>query len=345
LAGWWKQLGSLQPQALWIGHVVLHRVEALVAVQQPSRLDKLSRLALKALTLLAPAAAPTLPLLNERLHLGPQVLRRLLHQLEVEGLVQADADARWTLTPLGRNALEQEVHLRASQERRVFYFVQSDLPERSPHFLSLHNPACASWPASADWRFDAALLEACIRQPPEWKEQHRFPEEVQHVLGIETASGTRNRGSLRTAWQRVILDRPEHLVTAFALVAPETASEQLLGFAVRPEGWELAAKPLFRLGSAWRHVFPELAEEPPADAWRQAWRAWCKPRNLPGSESDPCRFQRQHDRLHVTAPRRLIERLRAAHSDVFKGETWLLAGKGRYRAAARVELMEARPAS
>jgi hypothetical protein len=36
----------------------------------------------------------------------------------------------------------------------------------------------------------------------------------------------------------------------------------------------------------------------------------------------------------------LVERLRTARSDVFKGETWLLAGAGPVRAAAQVELTE-----
>jgi len=76
------------------------------------------------------------------------------------------------------------------------------------------------------------------------------------------------------------------------------------------------------------------------DHWRHAWRAWCHPRGLPVAEVDACILERQGCRLRVTAVPRLIERLRTARSDVFKGEAWLLAGTGRLRAAAQVELVE-----
>jgi len=41
----------------------------------------------------------------------------------------------------------------------------------------------------------------------------------------------------------------------------------------------------------------------------------------------------------VRAPHRLIERLRAARSDAIKQEAWLLAGAGRTRTAAQLELL------
>jgi hypothetical protein len=44
--------------------------------------------------------------------------------------------------------------------------------------------------------------------------------------------------------------------------------------------------------------------------------------------------------LRVLAPGRLIDRLRAARSDALKNEAWLLAGTGRLRAAAVIELVE-----
>src|SRR5262249_42302174 len=117
---------------------------------------------------------------------------------------------------------------------------------------------------------------------------------------------------------------------------------RLLGFAVRPEGWALeTAAPAFALASAWEEVFPDLTEEPPADAWRQAWLTWCQPRDLPPAETAACAVEHHGHQLRVRAPRRLVERLRAARSDAVKGEAWLLTGKERVQTAAQVELAEA----
>jgi hypothetical protein len=140
----------------------------------------------------------------------------------------------------------------------------------------------------------------------------------------------------------VILDRPAHLGALVALVEEEGRGERLLGFAVQQDGWALrATSPTFALGAGWRDLFPQLAAEVPLDAWRQAWRAWCQPRSLPPAEVEACTLERQDYRLRITAPRRLVERLRTARSDALKGEAWLLAGTGGVRSVALVELAEA----
>jgi hypothetical protein len=346
LTGWWRQLAPLRPLGLWIGHLLLHRVEALVCLQQHFRPDRLSRLLLQALSLNRSAPVSSrrpLQELEARLHLGSQILRRALHQLEREGLVQPDETAAWVLTPLGRASLEQEECIRTAHERRVFHFVQSEVPDHVPHFLRLMGPVTQPCPVNSSWQFDASLLDACVRRPREWKERHGFPPEVQEVLGLDQSSGVRNRGPLSEAWQRVILDRPVRLPAALVLTPVEGGGERLLGYAIRPDGWVLeVAQPIFNLGADWPTVFPELTVEPSPELWQQAWRAWCQPRGVPGPDIDRCTFQRQPGRLLVTAPTRLVQRLRSAKSEVFKGEVWLLAGGGRIRAAAQVELGEAK---
>jgi hypothetical protein len=354
LTGWWRQLAPLRPLGLWIGHLLLHRVEALVSLQQSLRTDRLTRLLLQALTLHRPfpSTATNHPLrgLADFLHLSPPMLSQALRQLETEGLIQADEAAGWVLTPVGQAAFEQGDYVRTSHERRVFHFVQGEAPGQAPQFLNLSNAACSPWPDVTDWTFHAGLLEACVRRPREWKERHGFPTEVQEVIGLDQSagkqgggSGVRNRGSLNAAWRRVILDQPGRLPAALVLVPTESGGEQLVGYAVRLDGWVLqAAQPVFNLGSDWRDVFPDLAEETPAEQWHPAWRAWCQPRGVPGPDIDKCTFQRHQCRLVVTAPTRLVQRLRSAKSDVFKGEAWLLADRGRIRPAAVVELVEAK---
>src|SRR5262249_59447288 len=78
LAGWWKQLERWQPQALWCGHLLLHRVEALAAVTRSQPLAPFPRLLLQALALGAPATPAEV---DARLHLGPHVTRQALRRL------------------------------------------------------------------------------------------------------------------------------------------------------------------------------------------------------------------------------------------------------------------------
>src|SRR5438034_1326288 len=181
LAGWWPSLDRLRPRSLWLYHLLLHRVEAPVAVAPPAAQERLARLLLDLLA--APASSPgraTTTRLAAQLHLDPQLLWRLLVELEKTGLVR---------------------------------------------------------------------------------------------------SGSGEQGWAPTA------DRPEQMLALFVLSGSDAGEEMLLGLGVQPDGWRLQAdRPVLRLGEGWQEVLPELAEEPPPDAWRQAWRAWGQAHGLPLAE-------------------------------------------------------------
>jgi hypothetical protein len=367
LAGWWRQLAAYEPLGLWVGHLLLHHVEAAVRVSQPRRLDPLNLFLLRALALPGPPVqdqpAPpeaVLDRLNSWLHVGRQVLRQALRELEAEGLAGADEPGRWTPTALGRQALEHQEYPRARYERRAFHFLDrraaGEKAESLPHFLDVRNFTGIPWPAAEGAAFDVRTLQACVHQPAEWKQQHGFPLDVQEILAVdlgERETGSDSAGekikaadisnptpSALPSWQRVIVDRPEHILAVLVL-ARSPSGQQIVGLAVRQDGWVLqTATPLFTLSTNWTEVFPELAAEPPLEVWRQAWRAWCEPRAVPAAEINACRVESHGERLRVTGPPGLVERLRTARSDVFKGETWLLAGDGPVRAAAQVELTE-----
>jgi hypothetical protein len=339
VAGWWRQLAPLRPRALWVAHLFFHRVEALARVARPERLDSFRRAILKAL---AAAPAKTVPGLDARLHLGPQVLRQVLERLHADGLAEAGAGGGWASTALGRQALDRGEYPRAGYERRVFHFVENR--RGPPQFLNL-NPALPSpFPAPEGWRFDAGLLEACPRRPDEWKRRHGFPADVERVLRGGAETGQVNNAV--PEWRRVILDQPEHLPAALVLApGADGGGERLLGFAVRPEGWALQApEAAFSLGAGWQETFPDLAQEAGLGAWRQAWREWCQPRGVPAAEVEACALERRDHLLRVLAPKKLVDRLRSARSDAIKGEAWLLAGGENVRPAALVEVQEAAPA-
>jgi hypothetical protein len=343
-------------------------VEASVLLTRPDRPEPFRLFVLKALAL---APGSTLGQVDRSLHLGRQILHQILHRFQAEGLAQSDPTGRWDLTPLGRLALDRGEFPRAYQERRTFHFLESDRPGQPPHFVNLLTTrACIPWKATDDWGFDAGSLEQCLHQQADWKRRHGFPPDVQQVVRIgrhegapgEAGGDPEGAGSdaagrppllpvnssapsppgltLAPPWQQVMLDRPEHLVAALILAPQGDGTDSLLGFAVHPEGWVLEAdEPVFRVGAGWQEVFPELAEEPAPDCWRQAWRTWCQPRGIPLSESDACALEWHAEYLQVVAPPAVLQRLRTARSEALKGLTWVLAGTGRFRSAALVRIV------
>src|SRR5262249_18762782 len=151
LAGWWTHLARIRPRALWVGHLLLHRVEAPVCLQKSSPVDSLSHFILKALTL---APGNTIEELERRLQLGRPLLWQGLRSLENEKLVQAGAGPTWSLAPLGHQAATNGTYPRPTEQRLSFHFVETGQPDRPLHFLKLSIPATLPcWPYVDEWRF------------------------------------------------------------------------------------------------------------------------------------------------------------------------------------------------
>src|SRR5262249_54134962 len=100
LAGWCRQLLARRPSGLWIGTVLVRRIEVLAKVTRPRQVDPLVRCILAALDLEqtspghpdTPSSAsrpgPPVPLadLESSLGLDPSLLRPLLGSLERDAL-------------------------------------------------------------------------------------------------------------------------------------------------------------------------------------------------------------------------------------------------------------------
>ncbi len=123
LAGWWRQLAPWQPRNLWVGHLLLHRVEALVRLTRQMPLASLDHSLLQAMRVVR---VPTAQALDECLRLGRQVLGQLLGQLGKSGLAEHNSAGHWTPTVLGGAALTTGHYAATSHERRAFYFRESE---------------------------------------------------------------------------------------------------------------------------------------------------------------------------------------------------------------------------
>ena len=325
LAGWWSHLDRFRPRCLWLYHLLLHRIEAPVSGSGSG--DRLARFLLEALASAGTAAAA----LARRLHLDAQILGRLLGELEVAGLVirPPSGEGDWAVSATGRAVLAGGREANVPGGRRTFYFAEGPGTHPGTRFLPLDRPPAFPRPETEGWQFDVGLLRACAQESAAWKGRHGFPADV----GF---SG----GSSGDDWRQVILDRPEQLLTLFVL-SGSGSEESLLGLAVSAGGWQLQVdRPVLALGSGWREVLPELAEDVGPEQWRQAWRGWGQPRGWPVGELEACLLERKETSLLVRAPQPLVERLRIARSEVLHGETWLLGGADRVRVMAQVELTE-----
>lgn len=318
LLGWWRELASLAPRRFWLAQLPLHRVEVLGEVTPPVGPRQLAA-ALLAVVANRPGPVSLAETARE-LALDPALAAALFDQLARDGRLEPLGD-RWAVRPGAGGVLEGTT----TRQRRSFYFTD-DTP---PIYLPLKPDSGVPFTPGGEWSAAVEPLIDALAQPEKWKRGQGFPTDfVRLVLPADAAEADRAHA--------VPLDQPE--LAALALV--ETEADQLIAVPVRPDGWALLPD---RKAS--------LPEDNPLAAqaraavdgamWRQAWQGWCQQRSLPGSDVDACRLEVVGHRLQVSAPARLVDRLRLARSDALRGEAWLLAGPGRIRAAAQIDLLGA----
>ncbi|MBI2805994.1 MAG: hypothetical protein HYX68_13525 [Planctomycetes bacterium] len=337
LAGWWRQLAPVQPLELWIGYVFLHRLEASVQVQFDQPLDRLGSFVLQAIHLEETLAASQdsgvgLQALEGRLRLSASVLQRVLADLAGAGLIACEPENRWLTTERGRAALPTQTTPVLIERRMVFPFQERLEPtgKRSapPHYMPVAECVGVPWQVDEDHWINVEAVRACIDQAADWKQAAGFPLTVQ---GLGQPSDSE-------AWRQIVVDRPERVLMAIVKTSA-SGTREVHGFAAKADGWTLYDRvPVLRLPeTAW----PEVGNEPSAFLCQEAWRNWCKQRQLPGNEVEICSVAYRAPRLEIQAPPRLFQRLQAAKSDLFKGEAWVLLGEGHLRTAAQLSVRTA----
>jgi hypothetical protein len=268
--------------------------------------------------------------LGRHVPLHVPILRRLVRTLTEEQLLRQDDDQiSHQLTEAGHLALKNRTVPRRAWKRGQFSFVERvDAGGRRlapPHFLNIQEAAAVSWHAMEENFFDVAWLHDCLNQASDWKKAWNFPPEAM-AFPAKTAS---------LSADEVIVDRTERLLMAFLEVnKPE---QEILGFGIRPEGWVLnAAEPILRLPASAAPLVAELSAPASLELWQQAWLGWCRLRGLPEADAGACSLTLEKECLCVQAPEGLHAHWQAAKSEIFHGDTWLLAGTGYVRRAARL---------
>jgi hypothetical protein len=270
--------------------------------------------------------------LESLLGLEPPLLRHLVQGLLRDGLIAAGGqenagDLLWSITPAGRQALEDGGILRQRCERRWFTFIDGGDSSRPTAHVSV---TCSEWgvplaPAPGEVHFKRDDLRACISQSPQWKLRRGFAADILDLCNASAGS---------PPWRHVVIDRPE---LCLALIMRD--AEGIHGFAVRTPGWTLQAeKPCFSLSPEDAlECFPQVAVETSLDDWRQAFQAWGQARHLPLPEPEALALEPAGMHLRIRADGPLADKLRGY---LAKGEGWLLAGSGGWRACGCLEIVD-----
>jgi hypothetical protein len=316
VSAWWHELAPHRPLRLWLSHLLLHRVEALTEVDRPCHLNGLHLEVLRAVSG------------GHRLAgLDPAFSASLTREL-IDGGFLTGTGPDLKLTDAGRGAVAGGCV--GSFERRTFYFLDNRSVERPHHLVRLHRAGTPISPAEP-WEFDREALQDAAAKDAEWKARFGFPAGV-----IRLQLPSPNNGD----WRSVILDRPEHLFVAVVEVKQNAEESCLLGFAARVDGWALEPRsPVLDLGRGWQEAMPDLAAEPSEEEWRAAWLARADQKGIPRTDAAACRLEPSAPLLRVHAATISLARLRGSGAGSSFGEEWMLAGQGRSRAAARVELV------
>jgi hypothetical protein len=301
--------------------MLIHRVEALVEVNDDSSRHAFDRSLLQQIVLLRPE---TLDDLHSRLALPRPVLQERLQAFLMEGWL-----AGLEVTPSGLAWLAQADLPRTRMERRCFAFMETGEQSR---FVSL--PAEASQPLTtppARWHFELASLEAAVAQSEAWKARHGWPTDIKRFLRPPAQPTEMDS-------PRIVLDRAEQAFLVWVEGEPGSAIQ---AYRTQPDTWELDRSPVATLPDAtW---FDEVAPVT-ADHWRESWREWGRARSLPTAEMEACQLEAVGHQLRVLAPEALIERLRKGRSESLEGTAWVLTHRGRIRPAACLQLLPANPA-
>ena len=313
LVGWWRDLAALEPSRLWFAHLVLHRLEVLVEGESVGPLDALGNALLehiRAMTL--PADPRPLP---AALHLDPALFRRIIDHLVSLGRLALDAEGR--VSHVGTESAAPR-----SRQRRLLHFTDGT----PGYFLPLDGSACTAMMPPAGWAFEVGQLDEFASRAPAWRRDNLFPADLRRFLHPTDLPEPAQS-------EAVIVDRAEQ-----SLLAIVQTGEGLVGFPVNAENWELRRTPALTLAPSSDFAL-SLLEPLPGEAWRQAWLGWCQQRSLPGNDVDACKLEPIDHRLVVRAPARLVDKLRQGRSEALRGEAWVLAGTGRGRHAAMIELV------
>jgi hypothetical protein len=323
VAAWWRELAPHQPLRLWLCHLLVHRVEALAEVENERPLPAFR---IEVLRSLNPGRRPE--------GLAPGLLARMTRELITAGLL-TPTEFGAEPTAAGRHALANGTVTVHSLERRSFCFVDNRAAQQPPHLIHLCRRGTPVFPPEP-WEFTPDMLRAAASQSDDWKARFGFPGDVRSIRLPEG-----NVLPSDDAWRAVVFDQAEYLFVAFIEVAGTDQGSRLCGFAAQPDNWSLDARaPAIELGESWQEALADVAKDPSADQWRNAWQARCQQRGLAAGDAAASQLQRSGIVLNVQAPQKLMIRLREIRADDIKGEGWLLAGTGRARAAARIELVE-----
>lgn len=320
---------------MWIGHLLMHHVEASVRVLQAEVLEPISAAVLRALRVFGPATSSGL---DRPLGLGTSFVQRLLAGLAADSLADQVSPDTWRITPKGEETVQSGFGVRTVDQRRVFHFLHAHC-QQAGNFLPLAQCHGVPCPMSGTWTFSASLLRECIEQSSEWKRQHQFPEDVQALLAFGEGNPENQH------WHHVILDSAERISVGLALIHPPHTDPQWWAYALDPVRWTRTHNdPVFKLDTVTTsETFGDLFHGPEDHAWDMAWRTWCETFGISAERAAAFEVVQRDTTFQVQVPQQTLEYLRCLGLEAIDRQRWLLVGGGLLRRAVNLELVSQPP--
>ncbi|MBI9017059.1 MAG: hypothetical protein JEZ07_07360 [Phycisphaerae bacterium] len=161
--------------AIFLSKCYFHAIEACVSVSKCENMDEFEHFVLKAVVLLDVAGIEEI---NSLLHIGRQVIKRIVVKLVADELLVEVDDGVIEITKLGRKVVETKVMMKLEKKRHIFHFLDG-----SNAFLQINNNHrflidLQANETPVEWRFDVDSLRRCINQTDGWKKQQQFPTEI-----------------------------------------------------------------------------------------------------------------------------------------------------------------------
>jgi hypothetical protein len=333
VAGWWQVIAHHRPDGLWFARLLLHHIEALVAVEPTQTLDLFETAVLRAISRLGPAA--TLQELDRILHLGPKMLTAVLQDLRRHGLVTATV-ANFQLSTEAGARLRAGNFEELNEKRLSFHFLINDDPGIPPEYLDVRSAICQPLHSIPDWTFDPAILQLCITQSEEWKAKRGFPRTVRRLIQFPRDSVDRHEGPADPVrdWSKVIYDRPECVCCAIVRIDEQP---KLIAYAVDNNDGRLhVEQPVFELKQDVAVLFNDLDTCATMEAWQQALTDWCLEHAIAFEDAHAMIVEVRGADLQVAGPPESLKRLWERLAKLPPSETWLMAGKGRLLRLAKL---------
>lgn len=340
---WEAFLDDKEITSLFVGNIFFHVVEANVEVTQAKAVDPLELFVLQAIEFASPAKTEHI---NEVLHLGRQVLYRLLEIFVQRGHLSVTQGV-YQVTPEGERVLKTGQETIRGAELRSFVFLDPTM-----RFLNLeHLIGRLLKEATHDqgprgWKFEAKTLDGAINETRVWKQKHGFPTEVLGRVVNSNTEGSKSHAPAEISSQPLIADIAKYALCVLAVSENDSGPIELTAYPINRKDFSVMKEhSLFHLSDCGEiaNILGVFRNELTEGDIEDAWLSLAQDRMLELADQTEANWR--NDRLVVSVPVDLLVRWRDFVAEHFERDIIWTVNNGDFVRLCRIQLVGADDAS